>query len=92
LVIGFTSGSIPQLPANQILLRNRRVTGVDWGAWSAKEPAANQAMLGEIVAAIDAGTLHPVEPTAYPFEDAARALEDQLERRVVGKTVILPQG
>jgi len=91
LVIGFTSGSIPQLPANQILLRNRRVTGVDWGAWSAKEPAANQAMLGEIVAAIDAGTLHPVEPTAYPFEDAAQALEDQLERRVVGKTVILPQ-
>jgi len=35
LVIGFASGAIPKLPANQVLLRNRRVTGVDWGGWAA---------------------------------------------------------
>ena len=33
LVLGFASGAIPRLPANQVLLRNRRVTGVEWGGW-----------------------------------------------------------
>ena len=32
VVIGFASGTIPALPANQVLLRNRSVVGVDWGA------------------------------------------------------------
>ena len=36
LVIGFASGDIPKLPANQVLLRNRRVTGVDWGGWAVR--------------------------------------------------------
>ena len=34
LVIGFASGTIPSLPLNQVLLRNRSVVGVDWGAWA----------------------------------------------------------
>jgi len=43
-VIGFASGDIPRLPANHVLLRNRRVTGVDWGGWVARNAAANQEM------------------------------------------------
>ncbi|QXC60373.1 zinc-binding dehydrogenase [Aquihabitans sp. G128] len=31
LVIGFAAGGIPSLPANQVLLNNRSVVGVDWG-------------------------------------------------------------
>jgi NADPH2:quinone reductase len=31
LVIGFTSGTIPIIPLNQVLLRNRTVLGIDWG-------------------------------------------------------------
>ncbi len=34
LVIGFASGTIPSLALNQVLLRNRSVVGVDWGAWA----------------------------------------------------------
>jgi NADPH2:quinone reductase len=90
LVIGFASGSIPKLPTNQVLLRNRRVTGVDWGAWAGRNPVDNQAMVAAIVDAVAAGELSPVEPTAYPLERVADALTDQLERRVVGKTVLEP--
>jgi NADPH2:quinone reductase len=90
LVIGFASGTIPQLPANHVLLRNRRVTGVDWGGWVGRHQAENAAMLAEVVAAIGRGDLHPVEPVAYPFAEAARALGDQLQRRVTGKTVLVP--
>jgi len=89
LVIGFASGTIPQLPANQVLLRNRRVTGVEWGGWVAKHPDENQVLVGHVLAKIAAGELHPVEPTAYAFDDAATALADQQQRRVVGKAVLV---
>ncbi|MER6575453.1 zinc-binding dehydrogenase [Nonomuraea sp. NPDC001023] len=44
LVVGFASGGIVRLPANQVLLRNRAVVGVDWGAWSMGHAAENRAM------------------------------------------------
>jgi NADPH2:quinone reductase len=90
LVIGFASGSIPQLPANQVLLRNRRVTGVDWGAWAARHQDENAQMLADIVAAIERGELEPVEPVVYPLAEAASAMQDQLDRRVTGKAVLVP--
>lgn len=90
LVIGFAAGEIPRLPANQVLLRNRRVTGVDWGGWIGKHQAENRQMLHDVLAAISAGDLHPVEPKAYAFEDVASALGDQVQRKVVGKSVLVP--
>jgi NADPH2:quinone reductase len=90
IVIGFASGEIPKLPANHILLRNRRVTGVDWGGWAGRNPAANQALVGQLLSMIVAGDLDPVEPVSYPFEQAAQAMADQQNRKVVGKAVLLP--
>ena len=90
IVIGFASGQIPKLAANQVLLRNRRVTGVDWGAWVGRNPQENERLVGEVLAKIQAGELHPVEPVAYPFEQAAQALADQQNRKVVGKAVLIP--
>jgi NADPH2:quinone reductase len=89
LVIGFVGG-IPKLPANQVLLRNRRVTGVDWGAWAMRNPESNAAMLREVLGLIGEGRLSPVEPTAYPLSRAAEALGDLESRRVAGKVVLLP--
>ena len=89
LVIGFASGDIPQLPANQVLLRNRRVTGVEWGGWVLKHPDENRQMMEEIMTKIVAGELNPVEPTSYPFEEAAQALADQQNRKVTGKAVLV---
>lgn len=88
MVIGFASGSIPTLPANQVLLRNRSVLGVDWGAWALGHPAENAALLGEVLAQVGAGALEPVEPTMVPLEDAGTALRDLIERRVVGKVAL----
>ena len=89
LVIGFASGQIPQLPANQVLLRNRRVTGVEWGGWVIKHPEENQQMMSEILGLIVAGEVHPVEPVSYRFDDAAQALADQQNRHVTGKAVLV---
>jgi NADPH:quinone reductase-like Zn-dependent oxidoreductase len=73
-----------------VLLRNRRVTGVDWGGWVARNPAANQKLVGEVTARIADGDLDPVEPVRYPFEHAAQALADQEQRKVVGKAALIP--
>jgi NADPH2:quinone reductase len=89
IVIGFASGDIPKLPANHVLLRNRRVTGVDWGGWAGKDPAANQALVAQLLSMIVAGELDPVEPVSYSFEEAGRALADQQNRKVVGKAVLV---
>ena len=89
LVIGFVAG-IPALPANQILLRNRRVVGVDWGGWAIRNNARNHELMAEVIAEIAAGRLHPVEPVAYALEDVSRALTDLAERRVAGKAVLVP--
>jgi NADPH2:quinone reductase len=90
LVIGFAGGEIPRLPANQVLLRNRSVLGVDWGAWMIANGDLQYALLGELLAMVDSGQLHPSEPTAYGLEDVEVALEDLLNRRVNGKAVLTP--
>ncbi|HMG44336.1 MAG TPA: NADPH:quinone oxidoreductase family protein, partial [Acidimicrobiales bacterium] len=90
LVIGFASGEIPRLPANQVLLNNRTVVGVDWGAWTMQQPEAHDELLADLLAVVAAGRLHPVEPTAYPLDQAAQALTDLAERRVSGKVVLVP--
>ena len=89
LVIGFVAG-IPQLAANQVLLRNRRVTGVDWGAWAGRHPAENQAMLGAVLDLVERGDLDPVEPITYPLHAAASALSDLANRKVAGKVALVP--
>jgi NADPH2:quinone reductase len=91
LVVGFASGAIPSLPANQVLLRNRRVIGVDWGGWvSDGNGLANQALLADVLSMIDAGRLQPVEPVTYSLDAAADALADQQHRRVTGKAALVP--
>ena len=90
LIIGFASGRIPQLPANQVLLRNRRVTGVDWGAFAGRNPTANRQLLLELLSMVATGALSPAEPTTYPLSDAAQALQQQLDGAVVGKVALIP--
>jgi NADPH2:quinone reductase len=90
VVIGFAAGTIPSLPANQVLLNNRSVIGVDWGAWAMRNPGDQAALLDEVLGAVAAGTLHPVEPAQRPLSDAGAVLRDLLERRLRGKTVLVP--
>lgn len=90
LVIGFAAGEIASLPANQVLLRNRSVLGVDWGAWAMSDPAGQGALLREVLEAVAADRLHPVAPVERPLSEAGAVLRDLLERRSIGKTVLVP--
>lgn len=90
MIVGFASGTIPDLPANQILLRNRSVLGVDWGAWAMSDPDGNADVMAEVLALVERGALSPAEPVTYPLAEAGTALRDLLERRVTGKLCLTP--
>lgn len=90
LIIGFAAGSIPTLPANQVLLNNRSVVGIDWGAWAMRNGAAQADLLAEVLGAVADGRLHPSAPTERPLAEAGTVLRDLLERRLRGKTVLTP--
>ena len=90
VVIGFASGMIPALPANQVLLNNRTVVGVDWGAWIERERAGHAALVAELLDLVASGALRPVEPAPYPLDDVVRCLSDLESRRTVGKAVLVP--
>jgi len=90
LVIGFAAGDIARIPANQVLLNNRSVVGVDWGAWAMRQPDQQATLLAEVLAAVADGSLHPPEPHQRPLAEAGAVLRDLLERRLLGKTVLVP--
>jgi NADPH:quinone reductase len=90
LVIGFASGTIPSVPLNQVLLRNRAVLGIDWGIWAMQHPVEQRALLDDLLGLASAGSIDPVTPTTYPLDQVARALDDLLERRAVGKLALVP--
>jgi NADPH:quinone reductase len=89
LVIGFTGG-ISKVPLNLVLLNNRTVIGVEWGGWVPRHLEENKAMIGEIVAAIGNGELKPVPPFERPLADAGAVLGELLDRKALGKIVLVP--
>jgi NADPH2:quinone reductase len=89
-VVGFASGTIPALPMNQVLLNNRTVVGIDWGAWTFRDQEGYRALLGELMTMVGDGKLHPPIPAERPLVEAARAMEDLIARNVTGKVVLVP--
>ena len=89
LVVGFAGGTIPQIPANRILLKELDVRGVYWGDWANRNPERNRANFAALFALMAAGTLHPHVESTYAFADTPQAIADLQERRLVGKGVVL---
>jgi NADPH:quinone reductase len=89
-VIGFASGPIASIPLNQILLNNRTAVGVDWGGWTFKDPLGNRELIGELMAMVEGGRLHPVHPVPHHLDAAASVMSGLIERSVSGKAVLVP--
>ena len=89
-MLGFTSGEIPRLPANIVLLRNRSVIGVDWGDWARTRPDGAMRLVSDLLSRVARGELHPPAPTTYPLDEAGRVLELIGARAVTGKIALVP--
>ncbi len=91
LVIGFTSGRIPDAPANHILLKNYAILGVHWGAWLIREPEGLEQNWSRICELFETGHIDPLIHSVRPLKEAVESLEDIGSRKTVGKVVINPK-
>ncbi|GAB3768028.1 NADPH:quinone oxidoreductase family protein [Spirosoma horti] len=89
LVVGFAGGEIPKIPLNLALLKGSSIVGVFWGAFTQKEADLSRKNMQQIATWAMEGKISPYISRHYSLADAPQALTDMMERRVVGKAVVV---
>jgi NADPH:quinone reductase-like Zn-dependent oxidoreductase len=87
LVVGFPAG-IPKLPLNLTLLKSCDVCGVFWGAFAARDPAANQAHVERLFRLWGEGRISPRVTEVFALEDGGKAIAKMAARAAIGKLVV----
>jgi len=88
LVVGFASGEIPQFPANLPLLKGCSIVGVIWGSFSEREQELNKKNFSELFTWLKEGKIKQHIHKIYPLNEAAQALQDLMDRKIIGKAVV----
>lgn len=88
LTIGFASGTVPQIPANLLLVKNLSVLGLYWGGYLKLAPDVLTASLSELMALYAAGRIKPHIGASYSLDQAADALELLRSRKSTGKVIV----
>ena len=86
LIVGFSSGTIPAVRANRLLLKNASALGVYW-SHDVDAPLLEQAF-SDIWRRHARGDLRFVVSRRYPFSALPQALADMASRRTTGKNVL----
>ncbi|NKB32363.1 MAG: zinc-binding dehydrogenase [Pseudomonadales bacterium] len=88
LVIGFTSGRIPEYKANLALLKGSSMVGVFLGRFRKEEPAEYEKNFQELLEMYDQGKLRPLITESFPLEEYVAAFNVFTERKVMGKVTL----
>ena len=88
LVVGFSSGRIPTIAANRILLKNISVVGVEWPSYLAHDRQVLEDAQEDIWKGYREGALRPVISRVLPLTGVADALAAIEARESYGKIVI----
>lgn len=87
LVIGFPAG-IPRIPLNLALLKGCDIVGVFWGSAVARDPAAHQRNVAELMALYGSGRIRPHVSEHFPLARAGEAIAHLAARKALGKVVV----
>jgi NADPH:quinone reductase len=87
IVIGFSSGAIPELRMNRVMLKHIAVVGLNLGGYHEHQPELLREATKQIFALYEKG-LRPLIHARYPLADAARALADLAARKTAGKLIL----
>jgi NADPH2:quinone reductase len=88
LVVGFASGTVPQIPANILLVKNVTVIGYYWGAYRQLNSAQVRSSMQEALDWWAAGKLAPHVSATLPLAQAAQAIAMLKSRAATGKVVL----
>ena len=90
LVIGFTSGRIPEVPVNHVLIKNYAVVGVHWGMYNLLEPERIRHTHDLLVDLAVNGDIAPLVSEEIGGAELPAALDRLANRRTWGKVVWRP--
>ena len=96
IVVGFASGganpngAIPRIPANQVLLNERRVIGLFWGVWKFGHRDEHRANMDRMLRLVQSGKLRPTVSKVFAFEDHVAAFAHLMRRQAVCTPARLP--
>lgn len=88
IVIGFASGTIPQAPANILLVKNCGVLGFYWGAYRKRDPERMKAAYKHLFKWFEKDKLKPHISQTFPLEQAGEAMRILADRKAKGKIVL----
>lgn len=93
LVIGFTSGRIPEIAVNKALIKGFSVMGVRAGEYGRRFPDKGRENMAALDALAARGVMKPVIGKTFALAELHDAYRELAERRALGKVVIqIPQG
>src|ERR671921_2593123 len=88
VVVGFTSGRIPEAPANHLLVKNYSVVGLHWGLYRTMDPSRIGMVHEELTRLVEEGHVDPMVGETLPLDQAPQALAKLADRSTVGKVVL----
>ncbi len=88
LPLGFASGTVPQIPANHLLVKNLTVIGFYWGGYTRVNPKVLTDSFKVLSDWYVEGKIKPHVSHILPLEQANEALELLRTRKATGKVVI----
>ncbi|MEL7184707.1 MAG: zinc-binding dehydrogenase, partial [Pseudomonadota bacterium] len=88
LVIGFASGTVPDFPANHLLVKNIDLIGLYWGGYLKFDTKTVTDSIAALLTMYDAGQIRPHISHTLPLAQADAALALLRERKSTGKVVV----
>jgi len=88
ICVGFTSGQIPQLRANHLLIKNYAVVGLHWGLYASRRPELVRECTEELFRLYREGRIKPYVSRRVPLQGGADALAAVASRQTTGKVVM----
>lgn len=89
LVVGFAAGSPSAIRMNLPLLKGASIVGVFWGAFAQKQPEESMKNFEQILQWIQEGKVKQYIHKEYPLERGTQAIRDLMDRKVIGKNVVI---
>jgi NADPH2:quinone reductase len=90
VLIGFTSGRIPDARTSHVLVKNYGVLGLHWGAYNLHDPQAVRQVQRELHALYERGAIKPLVSAVRPMREAREAMALLAARGTVGKVILSP--
>jgi len=88
VIVGFTSGRIPQAAANHVLIKNYSVVGLHWGLYTKRAPELIAPAARALLDLYDSGKIKPHISARIPLSEAPRALAMVAEGKSTGKVIL----